>query len=97
MTLAGIGMSYIDHDRLFLLITMVTQHYQGAAFIVLDPEYAKPTHRGARTTVFIALGLCAIIPVTHLLLTHGLQELISEMGANWLLASGALYIGGALL
>ena len=76
---------------------MVTHHYQGAAFIVLDPEYAKPTHRGARTTVFIALGLCAIIPVAHLVVTHDPQELISEMGVNWLLASGALYIGGALL
>ncbi|KAF8884916.1 hemolysin-III related-domain-containing protein [Gymnopilus junonius] len=80
-----------------LYLTAMTLAGIGAAFIVLDPEYAKPTHRGARTTVFIALGLCAIVPVTHLILTHGFQELISEMGVNWLLTSGALYIGGALL
>lgn len=69
----------------------------GAAYIVLNPEYAKPTHRGARTTVFIGLGLCAIVPVSQLFLTHGFRTLISEMGINWLLISGALYIGGALL
>ncbi|EDR08031.1 uncharacterized protein LACBIDRAFT_184966 [Laccaria bicolor S238N-H82] len=68
-----------------------------AAYIVLNPEYAKPSHRGARTAVFIGLGLCAVIPVTHLSLTHGFNELISSMGFGWLLASGALYIGGALL
>ncbi|KAH9478670.1 ADIPOR-like receptor SPBC12C2.09c [Psilocybe cubensis] len=69
----------------------------GAAFIVLDPEYAKPTHRGARTTVFISLGLCAIVPVTQLFLTHEFNELVSDMGVQWLLLSGALYIVGALL
>lgn len=69
----------------------------GAAYVVLNPEYAKPTHRGARTTVFIGLGLCGIIPMTHLLLTHGFNILLAEMGVNWLLTSGALYIVGALL
>lgn len=69
----------------------------GAAYIVLDPEYCKPTHRGARTTVFIALGLSAIFPVTHGLLTHGFAKLLTEMGFGWLVAAGALYISGALL
>ena len=69
----------------------------GAAYIVLNPEYAKPTHRGARTAVFIGLGLGAVVPNTHLLLTHGFNKLVAEMGVNWLLTSGALYIGGALL
>ncbi|KAJ3508054.1 hypothetical protein NLJ89_g5965 [Agrocybe chaxingu] len=69
----------------------------GAAYIVLNPEYAKPTHRGARTAVFIGLGLCAIVPTSHMFLTHEFGELVSEMGVNWLVASGALYIVGALL
>ena len=64
---------------------------------MLDREYSKPSHRGARTKVFIALGLSAIFPVVHGLLTHGLEKLLSEMGFGWLVASGALYISGALL
>lgn len=69
----------------------------GAAYIILNPEYAKPTHRGARTMVFIGLGLGAIVPTTHLFLTHGFNKLVAEMGVNWLLTSGALYLVGALL
>lgn len=69
----------------------------GAAYIVLNPEYAKPTHRGARTGVFIGLGLCSVLPVSHALLSHGVVTLCGEMGFAWLLTSGALYIGGALL
>jgi adiponectin receptor len=33
----------------------------------------------------------------RLLLTHGFNKLVAEMGVNWLLMSGALYIGGVLL
>ncbi|KAH7922778.1 HlyIII-domain-containing protein [Leucogyrophana mollusca] len=69
----------------------------GAAYIVLNPEYAKPTHRGARTGVFIGLGLSAVVPVTHLLISHGVAKLLSEMGFGWLLTSGGLYITGALI
>ncbi|EIW78393.1 HlyIII-domain-containing protein [Coniophora puteana RWD-64-598 SS2] len=69
----------------------------GAAYIVLNPEYAQPSHRGARTGVFIVLGLTAIVPVTQLLFTHGPVHMFSEMGLGWLLLSGALYIFGALI
>jgi adiponectin receptor len=69
----------------------------GAAYIVLNPEYAKPTHRGARTRVFVGLGLSAVFPMLHLLCSHSFSELLSTMGFGWLLASGGLYIGGALL
>lgn len=69
----------------------------GAAYIVLNPEYAKPTHRGARTLVFIGLGLSAIVPVTHCVLADGYSKVLSDLGFGWLLLSGALYISGALL
>ncbi|KAF8221086.1 HlyIII-domain-containing protein [Tricholoma matsutake] len=82
--------------QVFYLVS-ITLAGLGAAYTVLNPEYAKPTHRGSRTTVFISLGLSAVIPVSHLLLTHGSNHLFSEIGLGWLLASGALYITGALL
>ncbi|KAK7462854.1 hypothetical protein VKT23_007430 [Stygiomarasmius scandens] len=68
-----------------------------AAYIVLNPEYAKPTHRGARTLVFIALGLSAVVPVTHWAVAHGVNKMVTEMGLQWLVVSGGLYIFGALL
>ena len=69
----------------------------GATYVVLSPEYANPTHRGARTGVFIALGLCAVVPVTQLVTTHGTTKVFSEMGFGRLLTSGTLYIVGALI
>lgn len=69
----------------------------GAAYIVLSPEYSKPTHRGARTFVFIGLGLSGMVPVSHLIATHGIHELLMDMGIGWLFATGGLYIAGALL
>lgn len=64
---------------------------------MLSPEYSKPTHRGARTAVFIALGVFAVVPVSHLAVTRGFYELVVNMGAGWLFVMGALYITGALL
>jgi adiponectin receptor len=88
----------LDWVRLPLFDTeAVPEAHTGASFIVLSPEYSKPSHRGARTAVFIGLGLCAIVPLCHMLLAHELNELMTEMGVNWLVGSGALYIGGALL
>jgi len=69
----------------------------GAASIVLNPEYAKPTHRAARTTVFIALGLSAVAPIGHLLLSHSVEELMLDVGFGWLVLSGATYIFGAVM
>lgn len=68
-----------------------------AGYIVLNPEYAKPTHRHARTRVFLALGLSGILPFSHLLLVHGSHKSLLEMGFIWLLAAGVMYTTGALL
>jgi predicted membrane channel-forming protein YqfA (hemolysin III family) len=68
-----------------------------AAYIVLNPEYSKPTHRHARARVFLALGLSGILPFSHLLLFHGPHTHLREMGFIWLLAAGVMYTTGALL
>lgn len=47
--------------------------------------------------VFVALGLSGVIPVVHGLFAHGFHKLCYEMGFQWLLASGSLYLIGALL
>ncbi|TFY77014.1 hypothetical protein EWM64_g6999 [Hericium alpestre] len=78
-------------------LSLITLFGLGAAYIVLNPEYAKPTHRGARTKVFIALGLSGVLPVSHALVTHGFFTLCREMGFLWLLLSATLYIVGALI
>ncbi|KAI0763120.1 HlyIII-domain-containing protein [Trametes elegans] len=88
---------YCDPHYQAFYLSGITVAGLGAAYIVLNPEYRKPTHRGARTKVFILLGLSGIIPTLHGLVAHGFYTLCYEMGFGWLLASGALYIVGALL
>jgi len=82
--------------RIFYFVA-ITVFGLGAATIVLNPEYAKPTHRGTRTGVFVALGLCGVVPASQLLTSHNIHQLINDLGIGWLIASGALYMGGALL
>jgi len=68
-----------------------------AAYVVLNPEYAKPTHRVARTKVFIALGLGGTGPLLHGLVSHGYRKLCYEMGFGFIILSGLSYILGALV
>src|SRR5579863_9085183 len=75
----------------------ITLSLLAAAYIVLNPEYARPTHRHARTRIFIALGLCSILPISHMVLSHGIYAVFQEMGFLWLLAAGVMYITGAVL
>jgi len=78
-------------------VLLITLAGLAAAYIVLNPEYARPTHRHARTRVFIALGLSGVLPISHLMLSHGIDILFREMGFFWLLAAGVMYITGAVL
>ena len=63
----------------------------------MSPKYSKPAYRGARTAVFITLGLSSVIPVTHALAIYGYERLREDSGLDWIVLSGALYIFGALL
>jgi adiponectin receptor len=65
--------------------------------MVLHPLYTTGAYRWARTLIFLSLGCSAVIPVTHNLLMYGFARARDEMGLAWLLASGGLYIAGALL
>jgi len=88
---------FCDTQLKILYLTGISLAGLGAAWFILNPEYSKPTHRGTRTFVFIALGLSGMVPASHLIATHGVHELVTDMGVAWLLTSAALYIAGALL
>jgi adiponectin receptor len=78
-------------------LTMFMASYPGASTIVLNPKYGEPSHRGARTRVFVVLGVSGVVPFTHALLTHGPQNLMREMGFGYLLLSGFFYLTGAII
>ena len=79
-----------EPDRLNIIFTV-------AAYTVLDPEYAKPTHIGVRTAIFIALGFFSTIAIVHLSFVHGISVALKDIGFQWFILSGSFYVFGALL
>ncbi|KDN47139.1 HlyIII-domain-containing protein [Tilletiaria anomala UBC 951] len=68
-----------------------------ATFLVINPSYATPAYRPVRTTIFLSHGLSAVFPTAHVLMLYGHENVAKMMGVNFLAASGALYVVGALL
>jgi predicted membrane channel-forming protein YqfA (hemolysin III family) len=85
-----------DRDQVSITPIAIVIHTPPAAsgYILLDPEYAKPIHRIARTSVFVGLALSAVIPLSHLFLYHGIYTFTLELGFHWLLAACIMYITG---
>ncbi|KAF9018815.1 HlyIII-domain-containing protein [Rhodocollybia butyracea] len=80
-----------------LYIFAITALNLAGVFVVLDPEYAKPTHIGIRTTIFVALGFFSSIAIIHLSFIHGVSVALQEIGFQWFILSGSFYTFGALL
>jgi adiponectin receptor len=66
-----------------------------SGYIVLSPHHRH--HRWDRTLTFIALGLSAVVPVGHVVLSRGLTYAREMMGFSYIVAGGASYIFGAVL
>ncbi|KAG7096037.1 hypothetical protein E1B28_006718 [Marasmius oreades] len=88
---------FCEPETLSLYSSIVLSLNAAAAFVIIDPEYAKPTHIALRTTIFIGLGAFSVIPVLHWLVVHGPATTLTAMGVRWFILSGSTYIGGALL
>ncbi|KIK51738.1 hypothetical protein GYMLUDRAFT_181070 [Collybiopsis luxurians FD-317 M1] len=84
------------HYQKLYILTITILNF-AAAFVVLDPEYAKPTHIGIRTAIFIALGCFSTIAIVHLCFLHGFAVTLVDTGFQWFILSGSFYIFGALL
>ncbi|KAJ4469816.1 HlyIII-domain-containing protein [Lentinula lateritia] len=84
------------HYQLIYILTITVLNL-AAAFVVLDPEYAKPTHISVRTAIFIALGFFSTIAIVHLSFIHGIVVTLEHIGFRWFILSGSFYVFGALL
>ncbi|PVF98860.1 HlyIII-domain-containing protein [Serendipita vermifera] len=87
---------YCDEWIATFWLVLLTISGGAAAYMVLSPTYSTAAYRRTRAYLFIALGLGGALPVIHLLIVDGYEHL-RQLGIHWLLASAALYIGGALI
>lgn len=65
--------------------------------MVLNPDYATPAYRWARTFVFYALGVVALVPLVHAYVTYGLERMQNEMGFQWLGTCICFYVVGGMI
>lgn len=60
-------------------------------------RFRTPQWRPYRAMMFVGLGASGVLPVCHALSIYGYQALNQQMGLNWVLLQGFLYIAGAVL
>ncbi|CAE6424066.1 unnamed protein product [Rhizoctonia solani] len=68
-----------------------------SAYVVLKPDYATPSYRWARTSVFYALGVVALVPLVHAYFAFGLERMRNEMGFQWLGSCIFFYVIGGMI
>ncbi|WFD05174.1 hypothetical protein MVES1_000500 [Malassezia vespertilionis] len=69
-----------------------------ALYVLIKPQYATAKYRPVRAGLFIALGLCGIAPILHMLtLTRRFDFLFATLGFGYIAWSGFVYIFGAML
>lgn len=52
-------------------------------YTVMSRRYSTPAYRPIRTSVFLALGLSAIVPVAHICAMYGVSPLLSSLRQGW--------------
>src|SRR5262249_20353126 len=67
----------------------------GCILVSVAPKFRTPTYRPFRAAMFVAMGLSAIVPISHGLYIYGLEQLDRQIGLRWLVLQGVLYILGA--
>lgn len=77
--------------------TMIITIGAGCGVTTFSPKFASPKWRPLRASMFLAMGLSAIIPVIHGLRLYGLERMVGLIGLPWLISQGGMYVIGALL
>lgn len=65
--------------------------------VAMKDTFATPEYRPCRAALFVSLGLSAVIPAIHYIVTNSLLQAIEGGAFGWMLLMASLYIGGAML
>lgn len=75
--------------------TMICTIGAGCSIVSLLPRFRTPRWRPFRAGMFVSMGLSAVFPVLHGLQLFGMEQMRRQIGLEWLLLQGFLYILGA--
>jgi adiponectin receptor len=69
----------------------------GCTCVCIIPRFRTAEWRPFRASMFVAMGLSAVFPVAHGLMSYGVEQMTRQIGLFWLVLQGFLYILGAVL
>ncbi|KAK2767833.1 hypothetical protein FQN54_003994 [Arachnomyces sp. PD_36] len=75
--------------------TMISVIGLGCSAVSVIPWFRKPEWRPFRAGMFVSMGMSAIFPVCHGLMMYGFAQMRMQIGLDWMLLQGFLYILGA--
>ncbi|CAG8816519.1 6616_t:CDS:2, partial [Racocetra persica] len=64
--------------------------------VAVAPRFRSPHFRWFRTSLFLAMGLSAVVPLAHGITLYGIDACFKAISLNYVLSMGALYVIGAL-
>ncbi|GAB7346544.1 hypothetical protein MBLNU457_5223t1 [Dothideomycetes sp. NU457] len=82
-------------DLVLVYWGMITLIGIACGVTTLLPKFRSSAWRPFRAAMFVAMGLSAVAPVVHGLTIYGYEQLNKQMGLNWVVLMGLLYITGA--
>ncbi|KAF0520764.1 putative hemolysin-III channel protein Izh2 [Gigaspora margarita] len=85
-----------EYLKIFYL-SFITILAIATTFLAVSPKFRHPQFRWFRTSLFLSMGLSAVIPLTHAVILYGIELCFFVISLKWLLLTGILYIIGALV
>jgi len=88
---------YCDFTYKVLYISTITVLAVGTIFVTMVDKFATAAYRPVRATLFVSIGLFAVVPFSHFLFLHGWEGAQNLAAVKDILIMAALYITGAVL
>ncbi|KAH8695326.1 putative hemolysin-III channel protein Izh2 [Talaromyces proteolyticus] len=77
--------------------TMITTIGFICTLVCVTPRFRTPEWRPFRAAMFVSMGLSGLVPVLHGLWLYDIEQMTYQIGLDWLLLQGFLYILGATI
>ncbi|OCK76667.1 HlyIII-domain-containing protein [Lepidopterella palustris CBS 459.81] len=74
---------------------MITTIGSGCSIVSIHPKFGAPALRPFRASMFVFMGLSAVLPMIHCCWLHGVATMKNTVGLYWVVLQGFLYILGA--
>lgn len=88
---------YCDIVYKVVYISSISVLSLGTIMVTMIDKFATAAYRPFRATLFVCIGLFAVVPFTHLLILHGWEGAKNIGAVQNLLIMACLYISGAVL